>query len=209
MTKTTTKLGFSSTRNYWGWVVLSVFSVVIAIASMRYVIGVGPVAEVIPLNKFKDPWIILHAGFASLALLIGPFQFIQKIRSRFPMLHRWLGRVYVLSCTAGGVAGIMLALGASTGLISTFGFGLLGVFWIGCTSMAWRCAINRQFAEHQKWMIRSFALTLSAVTLRLYLPSVLLFPYDDFPIIYRAISFLCWVPNLLIAEWYLAHKKHA
>ena len=58
-------------------------------------------------------------------------------------------------------------------------------------------------------MIRSFALTLSAVTLRLYLPSVLLFPYDDFPIIYRAISFLCWVPNLLIAEWYLAHKKHA
>ena len=103
MTKTTTKLGFSSSRNYWGWVVLSVFSVVIAIASMRYVIGVGPVAEVIPLNKFKDPWIILHAGFASLALLIGPFQFIQKIRSRFPMLHRWLGRVYVLSCTAGGI----------------------------------------------------------------------------------------------------------
>lgn len=51
-------------------------------------------------------------------------------------------------------------------------------------------------------MIRSFALTFAAVTLRLYLPLHLLFQvsFDD---AYRAISFLCWVPNLLIAELYL------
>ena len=60
----------------------------------------------------------------------------------------------------------------------------------------------RRFDEHRAWMIRSFALTFAAVTLRIYLP---LIPLTDMPFIegYRAISFLCWVPNLVIAELYI------
>ena len=51
-------------------------------------------------------------------------------------------------------------------------------------------------------MIRSFALTFAAVTLRLYLP---LIPLLGLSFIdgYRAVSFLCWIPNLIIAELYL------
>ncbi len=58
-------------------------------------------------------------------------------------------------------------------------------------------------------MIRSFALTLAAVTLRLYRPLSSLLPvaYDD---AYRAISFLCWVPNLIAAELRLsARHRHS
>ena len=51
-------------------------------------------------------------------------------------------------------------------------------------------------------MIRSFALTFAAVTLRLYLPLVPLLGIS-FVDGYRAISFLAWVPNLIVAELYL------
>ena len=55
-------------------------------------------------------------------------------------------------------------------------------------------------------MIRSFALTLAAVTLRLYLPlaAILSINFED---AYRAISFLAWVPNLLLAELYLRQRR--
>jgi len=55
-------------------------------------------------------------------------------------------------------------------------------------------------------MIRSFALTLAAVTLRIYIPIGLALPVP-FEVSYQAISFLCWVPNLLLAELYLRRQK--
>ena len=66
--------------------------------------------------------------------------------------------------------------------------------WIVTTSLAWRRAMKSRFTEHRAWMIRSFALTLAAVTLRLYLPlaAIMSIPFDN---AYRAISFLAWVPN--------------
>jgi hypothetical protein len=112
----------------------------------------------------------------------------------------------VLSCLCAAVAGLVLAFGAQTGPVSTVGFGLLAVAWFTATAQAWRLAMARRFLAHERWMIRSFALTLAAVTLRLYLPFAFLSPfgYDD---TYRAISFLCWVPNLIAAELFLARFR--
>jgi len=66
----------------------------------------------------------------------------------------------------------------------------------------WRAALARRFPAHRAWMIRSMSLTFAAVTLRLYLPVV---PLLGLPFVdgYRAISFLAWVPNLILAELYL------
>lgn len=63
-----------------------------------------------------------------------------------------------------------------------------------------------RFVEHRAWMIRSFALTFAAVTLRLYLPLAALLSIN-FIDAYRAISFLAWVPNLAVVELYLRHRK--
>ncbi|MBV8682837.1 MAG: DUF2306 domain-containing protein, partial [Caulobacteraceae bacterium] len=139
------------------------------------------------------------------ALLIGPFQLVRRLRTARPTLHRWMGRTYVMCCLAGGAAGLVLAFGARTGPVSTAGFGSLAVVWITATSLAWRAALGRRFAEHRRWMIRSYALTFAAVTLRTYLPFAFLIPwgYDN---VYRVISFLCWVPNLIFAEIYLRRR---
>lgn len=174
---------------------------VIALYSMRYLLGSqGP--EFIMANLFRRPWLVIHVAGATLALLVGSLQFLRRIRRERPVVHRWVGRIYVAGCIIGGVAGLILATGASSGPIATAGFGLLAIAWIATTSFAWRAAVQGRFAEHRAWMIRSFALTCAAVTLRLYLLILFGLPIP-FVQGYRAISFLCWVPNLIVAEYYL------
>jgi uncharacterized membrane protein len=191
------------------WLVLAL-SIGVGLASYRYLIPNGPgLAPPILANRFTALGVLtLHAGFAGTALILGPFQFLARLRRRRPSLHRAMGKAYVICCLAAGGAGLVLAFGASTGPISTAGFGLLAAAWIFTTGRAWRLATRRRFAEHERWMIRSFALTLAAVTLRLYLPFAFLSPlgYDA---TYRAISFLCWVPNLVAAEIWLARSSPA
>jgi len=191
------------------WILGGLLSAGVAATAWRYLLGIGPVPEVVATNALRNPWLLMHVGTASLALLIGPFQFWRPLRTRIPRLHRWAGRLYVAACVAAGLSGFVLALGASTGLISTAGFGLLAIAWVYTTLMALWTATNRRFVEHRAWMIRSFALTFAAVTLRMYLPvaialsSALPIAFEDG---YRAISFLCWVPNLLVAEAYLRRR---
>jgi len=186
------------------WSIGAILCVYLALFSYRYLLHLGFVPPIIAKNALKNPWLLVHVAGAATALLVGPIQFSSRLRARWRWLHRLIGRTYVVSCLVGGVAGFLLALGASTGPISTIGFGSLAIIWIVTTSLAWRRAMQRRFAEHRAWIIRSFALTFAAVTLRLYLPMAALlgFQFDD---AYRAISFLAWVPNLLFAELYLRY----
>jgi hypothetical protein len=116
-----------------------------------------------------------------------------------------MGRTYVFACLVGGSAGFLLALGSTAGPIATAGFGLLALTWILTTAQAWRMALARRFDEHRRWMLRSFALTFAAVTLRIYLPVAAILGLQHLEA-YRAIAFLCWVPNLVAMELYLARR---
>jgi len=185
-----------------------VLSVGLALVSYRYLAPGVAATGFIAANGFVTPWLAVHATAAATALLVAPLQFWAPLRARRAAVHRWVGRLYVSGCLIGAVTGLVLALGASTGAISTLGFGALALVWGVATAQAWRLGRRRDFVAHRQWMIRSFALTFAAVTLRLYLPIAPLLPieFDD---AYRAISFLCWVPNLIVAEAYLRRKRRA
>ncbi|WP_297515072.1 DUF2306 domain-containing protein [uncultured Caulobacter sp.] len=184
------------------WGAMTFLSLAVALVSYRYLPRVGPLAPNVMANPFANPFLDLHVAGAATALLVGPFQFLGGLRARRPGLHRALGRLYVAGCLAGGIGGLVLAFGSTAGPVAAAGFGLLGAAWIVTTVQAFRRALARRIAEHRAWMIRSFALTLAAVTLRLYLPAATL-AGEHFFEAYRAISFLCWVPNLLLAEAWL------
>ena len=184
------------------WTVWMALSAGVAIFSYRYGIGIGPLPEEIVTNLFAFPWLTLHAVAASTALLLAPLQFLARLRSRFPHIHRFIGRLYVMACLAGGVTGLPLAWGTTAGPVAGFGFGLLAMFWLVTTITAWRFAVARRFAEHRAWMIRSVALTAAGITLRLYLGVLIVLPIE-FVDGYRLIAYLCWIPNLLLAEFYL------
>jgi uncharacterized membrane protein len=157
-------------------------------------------------NSFRVPWLALHAAAAATALLVGPLQFRSKLRARWPKLHRVLGRVYVTGCLVGGATALLLAVGMTTGPVAGVGFGTLAIVWFYATAQAWRLAVRRELVAHREWMIRSFALTFAAVTVRLYLPLSQALPIavDD---AYRAIAYVSWVPNLIVAELYLRYSR--
>jgi uncharacterized membrane protein len=143
---------------------------------------------------------LCHFSGGALALLAGALQINARLRTRFRRVHRWTGRVYVGAVLVSGIAGLSMALHSSAGPVARWGFGLLALAWLGCTVAGWRQAVRGDLASHRRWMIRSYALTLAAVTLRLYLPLSMLLGIP-FPVAYPAIAWLCWVPNLLLAQW--------
>jgi uncharacterized membrane protein len=184
------------------WILAAALSVGVAIFSYRYLPQLGPLAPNVMQNLFRRPWLDVHVAGAATALLIGPLQFLPRLRARRRALHRWLGRTYVAGCLIGGIGGLVMAFGATAGPIAGVGFGSLAVTWLVTTGQAWRTALARRFDAHRAWMIRSFALTFGAVTLRLYLPLLPLLGLS-FMDSYRLTSFLAWIPNLIVAELYL------
>ena len=182
------------------------FTLLIAIASWRLLIvpriTIGPTL----LHHLDDRpvWFFLHVGFSPIALALLPLQFSAKIRKNRLQLHRWAGRLYGLSIALGASSGMVLALTTITGPLAASGFFFLDIAWFAATAAAIYFAMARQIARHRRWMIRSAALTLAAVTLRLYLPfGELMFGIE---VAYPFIAWLCWVPNLIFAEWWLRRQ---
>jgi uncharacterized membrane protein len=153
----------------------------------------------------ETPAMVLHIAASAWALAMGPWQFSLRLRQRALAVHRWVGRSYVAAVVLGGLSAIALAPAAQTGAVAGLGFGLLGVLWVGFTIVALVRIRAGDVTAHRRWMTRSFALTLAAVTLRLYLPAAFAAGIP-FPTSYPAIAWLCWVPNLIVAELLLRSR---
>jgi uncharacterized membrane protein len=151
--------------------------------------------------------LVTHVAGAMVALALGPFMFLSHLRVRWPGIHRWLGRVYLLGVLAGGVAGLALAPYAYTGATTSAGFAMLGLLWLGTGVMAFLRIREGDIQAHRRWMLRNFALTLAGVSLRLQtLPLAMAFGFD---LGYMFVAWSCWVPNILVAEWMLRRRRPA
>lgn len=144
----------------------------------------------------------VHVYTSMLVLAAGFTQFSKKLLRQYPRLHRTIGYVYVINILmVTGPAGLLMSFYAEGGISSRIGFLVLSVLWIVFTAMALFYAVKKQFRLHRNFMIRSFALTLSAITLRAW--KVLLANFTDIPPLdrYRIIAWLGFGLNLIIAEW--------
>lgn len=148
----------------------------------------------------------LHIAGGMGALLAGPWQFSNVLRRRALNLHRWLGRFYLLEVALGSMAGFAMAMVSEEGWPTHLGFGTLAVLWFVTGLQAYRSVRNGDISAHRDWMIRNFALSLAAVTLRNYMPLMLFALHWSFRQTYITVSWLCWVPNLLVAEWLVRRR---
>jgi len=151
--------------------------------------------------------IYAHVFASAVALVLGPFQFSAGLRARHLALHRWSGRIYLgVGVLVGGLAGLFMAAHAFGGLAARLGFTCLAVGWLYTGWRAYSAIRGRNIVVHRRWMIRNFAFTFAAVTLRLWL---LASNASDiaFELAYPVIAWLCWVPNLLVAE-FLLNQTH-
>jgi Predicted membrane protein (DUF2306) len=88
-----------------GWVIMTLACISIAIIASRYLTFDPEVyfpeqREAYLHHEFA---LGVHVLSGVLALLIGPFQFVRRLRRRFVRVHRFLGATYVASATALGV----------------------------------------------------------------------------------------------------------
>ncbi|MDX2036318.1 MAG: DUF2306 domain-containing protein [Isosphaeraceae bacterium] len=194
-------------------VIGSLLSLLIAVYAVG-IYGFGPGAEYLP-SAFRASFrarsfaFSTHIYASATALLLGPIQFSASLRMSRPVVHRSVGRIYlIVAVPIGGLAGLYLSGFAFGGIVTKLGFGCLSVLWLFTAFQGYRSARSRDFSAHRRWMIRNYALTFAAVTLRLYLlPS--LFLRVPFVPSYQVVSWLCWVPNLLAAESYLRRTSES
>lgn len=162
-------------------------------------------------GPFYEVAFYMHIVFAGTALFIGPFQFIARLRDRHRSVHRTIGGIYLVSVLLGGAAALIMATINTAGINGFFGFGTLAVLWVFTAGQGYRAIRARDFAAHQAWMMRSFALTYAAVMLRLWVGVLIAvqipftpqpFNFDDvFTNAYGPVPWICWLPNLVVVEF--------
>ncbi|MGE7673301.1 DUF2306 domain-containing protein [Lysinibacillus sp. NPDC094403] len=159
------------------------------------------------LSSFWYIMLYLHIIFGIVALVIGPFTLFSKFREKNINRHRMMGKIYMIGILLGSVSGLYLAFYATGGLVSQLGFGFLSLFWLITACRALAKIKHKKIHAHQKWMIRNYSLTFAAVTLRIWLVLfTILFGFEHFNLSYTIIAWLCWIPNLIVAEWFIQRK---
>ncbi len=152
-----------------------------------------------------------HVFSSIFVLFAGLSQFSNVFLKKFPSWHRKLGWLYVCVVVAlAGPCGFGIGIYANGGLSSRIAFCLLAFLWIVFTVIAVYYAIKKQFVKHKQWMWRSFALTLSAITLRAW-KFILVALFHPKPMdVYQIVAWLGWVLNLVLVEcWIFYTFKYA
>ncbi|MFF2080237.1 DUF2306 domain-containing protein [Kitasatospora sp. NPDC058162] len=154
--------------------------------------------------------LVAHAGPAGLTLVLGPLQFVPRLRTRYPRLHRIVGRVYLVSVVAASAAALYAATVSPSGFPLQVAFSLLAAAWLYTAAQAYRTIRRGEVRLHRIWMIRNYALTFGAVTLRLYLLAGLalakLVPSLTFRDVYTTAGWAAVLGNVLIAEYFIVHR---
>ncbi len=188
------------------WLALLVPGLAIGSFALRLITGdPAQVPYELRVNLLHAPVaFVLHTTFGGLAMLLAPWQLLPGLRRRWPGLHRWGGRLYVGCCLISGIAAYPVAFGTIAGPVAAAGFAAMATAWLGATGLAWQAILARRVADHRRWMIRSFALTFSAVTLRLLVLIPLGWPeMMPFFTFYSGTAWASWILNLGLAELYL------
>lgn len=192
-----------------GLTALILFGLYISNTSIqRYLTGAETGPAPIVANAFAEPWLVIHVIGGVVALVVGPLQFIAAIRTRWPRFHQATGLTYIAATAVAAPAGLVLSFGTTAGPVAGAGFAALGLLTLYFTGQGLRTALARRFDEHREWMLRSYALTAAAITLRLMIPASFLLQLD-FSTAYRVIAWACWLTNLALVELYIHRTRTA
>lgn len=148
----------------------------VAVAARRTIVLIKPGA----LSAGKNPAAALDAHFqehrgltllhilpGAMFMVLGPLQFVQRIRVNYPGFHRWSGRVFLAASAVIGTTGLVMASGETIGGVdekaAIFVFG--SFFLVALAKALWH-AMRREFAQHREWVIRGYAVGLAVATIR-------------------------------------------
>ncbi|MEU7858403.1 DUF2306 domain-containing protein [Nonomuraea sp. NPDC049141] len=168
------------------------------------------------------PFLAAHVMFSSVALLTCGLQVWPWFRERHPVAHRRIGRVYIFGgVIPGGLAGFVVGASTPYGDGARVSNMLLATLWTLFTVTGFRMARQHRYADHRRWMLRSFALTASIITNRIWGLVMFLILLPEFETTYGGdmqevikasagvTTWLGWTVPLLIVEWWLVERGRA
>lgn len=159
--------------------------------------------EVLGIKPYLS-FFYLHVYTSIFALLAGFTQFNDALLRTRKSIHRAIGKLYVfVVLLLAAPSGLFIGLFANGGFYAKISFVLLALLWFYFTGQGFLKIKNNQLALHKMFMLRSFALAFSAVTLRLW-KVIIVYLFHPAPMdVYQVIAWLGWVPNLLLVEYYI------
>ena len=183
---------------------------------LRVIVQYSSFRDDVGFLRFKQDYIhiplwktafYIHVFSAILALMAGLTQFSGDFLRNNKKAHRIIGRIYAWDILVINFPAAMIMAFYANGLWpSRIAFFILDCLWFGFTYRAVWAARRGKIAEHRQFMIRSYALTFSAITLRTWkIILSRLFHIDPLPL-YMIDAWMGFVPNLLIAEWLIKNR---
>jgi len=114
-------------------------------------------------------WLLPHGIAGACALLLGPMQFSDRLRQRYRKLHRVVGRIYVAGVFFAAPLGLYVQwfeerLGGTRSF--TIAAAVDASLWLATTGIAMVFILKRRVQEHRQWMIRSFAVAIVFLEVR-------------------------------------------
>ena len=155
----------------------------------------------------------MHYFMGAVLVLAWPILFSARVRMRHRLVHRWTGRVYVTAGLLAGVGGLSFILARHDGGAPHIAFAIWGSVMMLSAALAYWHARAKRFDLHRAWAIRLFAMVLGSWIFDLEYRA-----WEDFAggvgigkagvpgLFDHAINYLFFVPNLLVAEFFIRNK---
>jgi hypothetical protein len=166
-----------------------------------------------PLDRLFDypMWSLAHFVPGVLFMSLAPFQLWSSFRNRHRTLHRWSGRLLVVSGVFLGFSGVafvfLMPERPLTERVFMLTFFAAFLFFL---LKAFVAARRRDFASHRVWMIRMFVTGLTITTQRLLTGVLIGFAgvnsVDQFWDHFVTAGWLAWVMSIAVAEWWIGRR---
>ena len=118
----------------------------------------------VPGDRVGNAFAVVHVIAAVIIMLAGATQLVPRVRERFPVFHRWNGRIYMLVAVTTAAAGFYMTwIRGSIGDFSQhLGGSLNAVLVWAFAALALRSAMARDFKTHRRWALRLFLVVSAA-----------------------------------------------
>jgi len=112
----------------------------------------------VPGDAFGNLMVVLHLMLTVIVVAGGAAQLLPALRRHAPAVHRWNGRVYVVSAIVLSLTGLVMiwTRGTVGNVWQHLGTSVNGVVIMACALQAWRAARTRQFDAHRRWALRLY-----------------------------------------------------
>ncbi|MDI1451696.1 DUF2306 domain-containing protein [Polyangium sp. 6x1] len=208
-------------RRPWLALLGSVAVVFVAFSLLPY-LSLDPARSRVPVPaglRWYYPLLVAHIVCGAIAMFSGCVQVWPWFRRCYPRAHRRLGRLYVFGgVLPAGLSGLVIGALSPFGPVIRVSNVLLALLWLTFTVTGYRRARQQQMAEHHKWILRSFVLTMSVITNRIWgvIAAIALMPHQHTMFagneewLRQAIAgiagWLGWTLPLLLSQWWLERR---